>query len=138
MYFLPLLCVPFVPPGDLLGICDFISQLKKLFKNVHHHPNRQKYSNIFQNIFCLFAGYIQFQPMCATFPPRQINPFLNMDSSSYSSVASPSSVGCLLSAPTVKVSIVSCLFFDGSFDSGKYMQYATARSSRRWWSILMA
>ncbi len=59
-------------------------------------------SNIFLNIFCLFAGYIRFQPMCASFLlPWQINPFLNIDSSPYSSAASLSPMGCLPSAPTV-------------------------------------
>ncbi len=84
----------------------------------------------FSENFGLFAGYICFQPMCTSFPPLlQRNQFLNMDSSPYSSVAPPSLVSCLPSAPTAKVSILSCLSSDGSFDSGKYMLYAAAHSS---------
>jgi hypothetical protein len=62
-------CMNIVPPGNLLGICNLIK--KNVQKNVRPHLNIfawQKCSNIFLNIFCLFAGYIWFQPMCASFP----------------------------------------------------------------------
>ncbi len=71
-------------------------------------------------------------------PPPQRNPFLNMDSSPYSSAASPSLEGCSPSARTAKASILSCFSSDGSFDSSKYMLYAMARSSCARRSILMA
>ncbi len=74
----------------------------------------------------------------ASLPHWQMNPFRNLDSSHCSLVASPSPVGCLPTAPTVKASIVSCLSSDGSFDSSKYMQYATVCSSCARWSILTA
>jgi hypothetical protein len=61
-----------------------------------------------------------------------------MDSSPYPSVSSPSPFVCLLSTPPVKSTIICCLSPDGSFDSGKYMQYATAHTSHTWWHILMA
>jgi hypothetical protein len=77
--------------------------------------------------------------MCTSFPPHsQRNPFLNMDSSPYSSAASPSLEGCSPSAPTAKASILSCFSSDGSFDSGKYMLYVAACSSCPRCSILMA
>jgi hypothetical protein len=132
----------FVPPGNLLGIWDFIQQLKKTFRKMfvpiwtflHGKNNVQKFSWTF---FAFFLGVFDSN-LCAPAapPPPQRNQFLNMDSSPYSSAVSPSLEGCSPSVLTVKVSILSCFSFDGLFDSGKYKLYAAACSSCSRRSIL--
>jgi hypothetical protein len=101
--------------------------MTKMFKHVSEH---------FLPFFWVYLipTYVRQLPP----PPPLRNPFLNMDSSPCSSVASPSLEGCSPSAPTAKASILSCFSSDGSFDSGKYMLYAVACSSCTRRSILMA
>jgi hypothetical protein len=61
--------VHFVPPGNLLGICDLIEKMLKKCSSPSEHFCMIKMFKHFSEHFLHFAGYIRFQPMCASFPP---------------------------------------------------------------------
>jgi hypothetical protein len=99
------LYVHFVPPGNLLGICNFIPQLKNCsekYSSPSEHFCMTKMFKHFSEIFLLFCWVYSIPTYVRQLPPPpwQINPFLNMDPSPYSSAVSPSPVSCLPSAPT--------------------------------------
>ncbi len=111
--------VCFVPPRDLLCCCHFSFWVQKCSEKCltpsEHICMTKKIFKHFSKHFCLFAGYIGFQPMCTSYsPPWQINPFINMDFSPYPSAESPSPFGCLWSASPAK-STIGCLLCLSSY-----------------------
>ena len=100
------LYVHFVPPGNLLGICNFIPRLKKCSEKCPSPSDfflhDKHVQTVFGTCFAFLLGIFNSNLCVPASPsPWQINPFLNMDSSPYSLAAPPSPVGCLPTAPTV-------------------------------------